>query len=115
MYCEGGSSENQFQSPASVCVRDTQGQREPLTQRHAGLGGKERMGDSLLPSLPRKPKPDVGKHPAGSRPTGRQTGLAKRPAASQKFLGPLGVAPPQLAPLQTGRPRQQVLPCPFTQ
>lgn len=66
----------------------------------------------LLPPLS-KPTPDVGKDQAGSGPAGRQTGLAKLPITSQKFQGPPGVAPPQLAPLPAGHPRQQVLTAPL--
>lgn len=86
---------------------------EPLTQRHRA-GQREKRGTTFCPSLPHKPKPDVGKDQAGSRPAGRQTGLTKLPITSQKFQGPLGVAPPQLAPLHAGRPRQQVLTAPLS-
>lgn len=60
----------------------------------AALGRREKMGTPFCPSLPRKPKPNVGKDQAGSGPAGRQTGLAKLPITSQTFQGPLGVAPP---------------------
>lgn len=72
------------------------------------------MGTTFCLSFPHKLQPDVGKHQAGSRPAGRQKGLAKLPVTSQKFHGPLGVAPPQLAPLQAGHPRQQVLVAPLS-
>lgn len=55
----------------------------------------------------------MGKAQAGGGPAGRQTGLAKLPVTSQKFLGPPGLALPQLAPLPAGRPRQQVLTAPL--
>lgn len=71
------------------------------------------MGTTFCPSLPHKPKSDMGKDQAGSRPAGRQTGLTKLAITSQKFQGPLGVAPPRLAPLHTGSPRQQVLAAPL--
>lgn len=46
------------------------------------------MGTTFCPSLPRKPKPNVGKDQAGSGPAGRQTGLAKLPITSQTFQVP---------------------------
>lgn len=48
-YCEGGPSENQPQSTASVCVRVTQEQREPLTLRCTGLDKKVKMGTPFIP------------------------------------------------------------------
>lgn len=111
-YCEGEPSENQPQSTASVCFRVTQGQREPLTLRCAGLDRKEKMGTPLVPLSLINPSLMGASTAAGGWPSGRQTGLAKRPVTSQKFQGPQGEAPPQLAPLQAGCPRQQVLPAP---
>lgn len=58
------------------------------------------MGATVCPSPPCKPQPDVGKDQAGSGPAGRQTSLAQLPITSQTSQGPLGVAPPQRAPLQ---------------
>ena len=72
------------------------------------------MAASFCPALPHKPKPRVGMDQAGSGPAGRQTGLTKLPVTSQTFQGPLGVAPPQLAPLQAEHPRQQALTAPLS-
>lgn len=91
-----------------VCQQHTRTNGVPHPEmRRAGQEGENR--DSLCPLSLVKTKPE---HWAGGRPAGRQTGLAKLPVTSQKFQGPLGVAPPQLAPLQAGCPRQQVLPAP---
>lgn len=98
-FDEGGSSDNEPQKAASVCISDAQGQREPLS-RDAGLDGREKVGTTVCPSPRCKPQPDVGKDQAGSGPPGRQTSLAKLPFTSQTSQGPLGVAPPRQAPLQ---------------
>ena len=105
-----------------VCVRARTRARQKDSRRpspgDAGLDKKE-MGTPFRSCLPCKPKSDVGKHWAGGRPAGRQTGLAKLPVTSQKSQGPhpqpRGLAPPQLAALHAGHPRQQVLeaPSPF--
>lgn len=104
--CEGGPSENHPRSTASVCVRVTQEQREPLTLRCVGLDRKEKVGTPFVPLSLINPSLMGVSTGAGGWPAGRQTGLAKLPVTSQKFQGPRGEAPPQLAPLQAGCPRQ---------
>lgn len=83
----------------------------PSSKDSRSWTARRRWGLPFAPS--HKPTPDVGKDEAGGGPAGRRTGLAKLPVTSQKFQGPPGVAPPQLAPLPAGRPRQQVLTAPL--
>lgn len=90
-YCEGGTSENQPQSTASVCVRVTQEQREPLTLRCTGLDKKVKMGTPFIP-LPHKPKPDGGEH-CGRRLAWQADRPAKLPVTSQKFQASGGSTP----------------------
>lgn len=58
-FDEGGSSDNEPQKAASVCISDAQGQREPLS-RDAGLDGREKVGTTVCPSPRCKPQPGQG-------------------------------------------------------